>query len=365
MENRGFILIADITGYTVYLSQSELEHAQGTLTQLLELLIEHTRPPLRISGLEGDAVLSYALDTAFFSAQTFIESIESTYIAFRRAIGLMVLNNTCQCNACANVSSLDVKFLVHHGSFVIQRVGNIAQLLGADINLIHRLLKNSVTATTGIRAYLLCTDETIAALGIDPASEAMVHHQETLTDLGGVSLWVKDMDPVYQARRDEGNVTYAEKEAVTTLEVEIEMPRELVWDYLNQSEFRNLVIQSDSYEVLARQAGKVGPGSTYQCYHGKMVVPQLVVEWRPFERVLLSQRLPFSGRPVHVLIDFRLTPTEVGTRLTETAARVTGPVAKRFMARLFIRSQRQRSQRGLDDFRDQIQADLAAHRVMG
>lgn len=364
MENRGFLLIADITGYTVYLSQSELAHAQGTLSQLLELLIEHTRPPLQISSLEGDAVLSYALEAGFVSGQTFIESIESTYISFRRAIELMVLNNTCRCNACANVSSLDVKFLVHNGPFVIQRVGNTAQLLGNDINLIHRLLKNSVTADTGIRAYLLCTDAAIRVLGIDPASEAMTRHQETVTDLGDVSVWVKDMHPVYQARRDERQVTYTEKEVLTTLEAEIAMPRELVWDYLNQSEFRNLVIQSDSYEVLDREAGKVGPGSTYQCYHGKMVVPQLVVEWRPFERVLLSQRLPFKGRPVHVLIDFRLTPTEVGTRLTETAARVSGPAGKRLLARLFIRSQRQRSQRGLNDFRDQIQGDLAAHQAI-
>jgi hypothetical protein len=95
-----------------------------------------------------------------------------------------------------------------------------------------------------------------------------------------------------------------------------------------------------------------------------MVVPQLVVEWRPSERVLLSQQLPFGGRPVHVLIDFRLTPTELGTKLTETAARVTGPTAKRLLARLFIHSQRQRSQRGLDNFRDQIQADLAAHQAV-
>ena len=55
MEQRGFILIADITGYTAYLNDSELEHAQGTLTDLLELLIDHTRSPLIISRLEGEA----------------------------------------------------------------------------------------------------------------------------------------------------------------------------------------------------------------------------------------------------------------------------------------------------------------------
>ena len=144
-------------------------------------------------------------------------------------------------------------------------------------------------------------------------------------------------------------------------ESEIDMPRELVWDYLSQSGLRNLLIESDSYEVLDRQAGKVGPGSTYQCYHGKMVVPQLVVEWRPFERVLLSQRLPFKGRPTHVLIDFLFTSTGAGTKLTETATRLTGALLKRALARLFIRNQRGRSQRALDTFRGQIEKDLADH----
>ena len=365
MENRGFVLIADITGYTVYLSQSELEHAQGTLTQLLELLIEHTRPPQVISRLEGDAVFSYALDNGLVSGQTFLEGIENTYVAFRRAIELMVLNNTCECNACANVSSLDLKFFVHHGTFVIQRVGGDDQLLGTDINLVHRLLKNTVKATTGIGAYLLCTEAAASALGVNPAAEGMVHHEESVPDLGRVTLWIKDMHPIYQTRRGQVQVTYSEEEILTTIEAELEMPRELVWDYLNQSEYRNLLIGSDSYEVVERQAGKIGPGSTYQCYHGKMMVPQLVVEWRPFERVLLSQRIPFKGRPTHVLIDFRLTPTETGTLLTETVARLIGPGLQRAMARLMIRRQRKRGQHAIHDFHEAIQRDLAADRSAG
>ena len=60
---RGFLVVADITGYTSYLNQSELEHAKDVLKTLLDLLIEHTKPPLALSGLEGDAVLSYSIDS--------------------------------------------------------------------------------------------------------------------------------------------------------------------------------------------------------------------------------------------------------------------------------------------------------------
>jgi uncharacterized protein YndB with AHSA1/START domain len=361
VEHRGCILIADITGYTSYLSGSELEHAQGTLAELLELLVEHTRLPLVVAQLEGDAVMSYALESGLVSGQTFLESIEDTYVAFRRAIDLMVLNNTCRCNACANVKSLDLKFFIHSGEFVLQRIGGINQLVGSDINLIHRLLKNSVTAETGVRAYVLCTEAAIEDLGVDVATQDMVDHHETAPDFGRITVWIRDMHPVYEARRDDQLVTYNPDEVLITVSTEISMPPELVWDYLNQSDFRNLLTGDDRQEVLDRQAGRIGQGSIYRCYHGKMIIPQLVLEWRPFERVLLRQEMPFPGRPTHVLIDFRLTPSESGTRLSQTVTRPTGTLLKRSLARAMIKMRGNRARQDMREFRDRIQDDLAAH----
>jgi hypothetical protein len=163
----GYILVADISGYTMYLSKSELEHAEATLTALLNLLVEHTPPPLVISQLEGDAVFSYGLRENFFQGQTFIELIEDTYIAFRKAIERMVLNNTCQCNACANISNLDLKFFLHFGTFAIQRIRDHDELVGSDVLLIHRLLKNHVQEKTGLQAYCLYTEAAINQLGLN------------------------------------------------------------------------------------------------------------------------------------------------------------------------------------------------------
>jgi uncharacterized protein YndB with AHSA1/START domain len=361
VEHRGFILIADITGYTAYLSGSELEHAQGTLTDLLELLVEHSRSPLVVAQLEGDAVMSYALQSGFVSGQTFLESVEDTYVAFRRAIELMVLNNSCGCSACVNVKSLDLKFFVHFGAFALQRIGGIDQLVGTDINLIHRLLKNSVTADTGIRAYVLCTEAAIKALGLDTTVQEMVEHQETLADFGRLTVWIGDMHPVYEARRDAELVTYGPDEVLIAASTEISMPPELVWDYLNQSEFRKLLSGDDRLEILDRQSGRIGQGSTYQCYHGKMVIPQLVLEWKPFERVLLRQRMPFPGRPTHVLIDFRLTPTEEGTKFDQTLTRPTGTLLKRSLTKAMIKMRAERTRRDMREFRDRIQDDRSAH----
>ena len=52
----GYLVVADISGYSAYLNASELEHAQDVLKTLLDLLIGHVKPPLVLSNLEGDAL---------------------------------------------------------------------------------------------------------------------------------------------------------------------------------------------------------------------------------------------------------------------------------------------------------------------
>jgi hypothetical protein len=357
VEQRGLILIADITGYTVYLSQSELEHAQDTLRDLLEVLVEHTRPPLAISRLEGDAVFSYALADDVTGGQTFVEMIEATYVAFRRTVDLMVLNNTCRCNACANVSSLDLKFFVHFGEFALQTVGSHEQLVGSDVNLAHRLLKNTVASTTGIRAYVLCTDSADQALGIGGAAAGMLAHQEWVQDFGEVSVWIKDMHPVYSAAQEGEFAAYDDDEILLAVEARIDLSPATVWDYLNHSELRNVLFASDRFTVVDRDGGRVTRGSTYQCYHGDKPVAQLVLDWRPFERLLIQQTIPLPGAPAYVLMDIRLAADGGGTVIRQTVARATGPFLKRAVVRVMMRMMRSGSQRDLDNFGRAIEDD--------
>ena len=83
--------------------------------------------------------------------------MEGTYIAFRQALERMVLNTTCTCNACKNIPSLDLKFFIHHGTYMTQLLGAQTELVGSDVNLVHRLTKNSITEKTGVKAYAVYT----------------------------------------------------------------------------------------------------------------------------------------------------------------------------------------------------------------
>lgn len=361
-SQEGYLLIADITGYTMYLSQSELDHAQEILTNLLKLLVDHTRPPLVISRLAGDAVISYGLRGNFFQGQTFIEMIEDTYVAFRKAIELMALNNTCLCNACANVSSLDLKFFVHYGNFGIQRIGDHDELLGNDVNLIHRLLKNQVTEVIGYKAYTLYTGAAIRQLGIDDIGESFVSHSERYEHLGEVQVWVQDMADVWKLKREAFSTKSPPEEVILQVETHIEMPVELVWDYLIQPEFLNTLLSSDRQEITNKQGGRIAPGSVFQCYHGDKFLPLTILEWQPFERIIMQSLVPIPIRETYAIMEYRLVPTESGTQLIQIFSKPSGPLFGRILVKLVLPMTEKQGQKDIEAFKQHIESDLTSKR---
>ena len=324
--SQGVLLIADITGYTVFLQESELEHAHGVLSDLLSVLVEGTRPPLAVSNLQGDAVFSYGIDTGAVSGQTFVEMIESIYVAFRRAIEQMTLNSTCDCNACANVGALDLKFIIHHGEFLIQSIGDNRELVGSEVVVAHRLAKNTVTATTGIRAYAVYTDSAVDALDLTHLADEWTQHREVY-DSGEVECWVADMTPVWEAARHRSVIEIPESEYRGKASVEIALPVEQVWDRLGDPEYRKILLGSD--RQVREGKGRLGQGDVYQCYHGDAVVPSVILEWLPFTRILTKDLIHVPGSTVHLLVDYTLAPTESGTVLTMACARPEGSALAR------------------------------------
>ena len=79
---QGYLVLADISGYTSYLAGTELDHSQAILTELLELVIERFETHLTIAKLEGDAVFAYAPAERIQRGETLLELIELTYVAF-------------------------------------------------------------------------------------------------------------------------------------------------------------------------------------------------------------------------------------------------------------------------------------------
>ncbi len=355
----GHLLIADISGYTQYLTSSELEHAQEVLSSLMELLIDRTLPPLRVAGLQGDAVFSYGLGGGALGGQALVEMIEETYVAFRRAIEQMVLNTTCQCNACANISALDLKFLVHYGTFSISPLRGSDELVGSAVIEIHRLLKNHITDATGIRAYTAYTAAAVEALGMDGFTTNLTRHTETYPDLDALALWIQDMHPVWERDREGTRFRVSPGDVLVQVEDELPVPLGVVWDLLLQPTYRSILFGLDRQEPGQRQEGRIAEGSVFTCYHGRSPeTTQTVLALQPLKRMVTEDTTPIPG--ARIFDQISLEPRGDSTVVTITCSRARGPWLSRIVNDLVGRRLLgPRLSRGLAALREAIEREVA------
>ncbi len=312
MVQQGYLVITDITGYSSYIKDSELEHARDSLAALLRLLIEQTRSPFAIAKLEGDAVFSYAPDGAFLQGQSMLEMMEGTYVAFRRALELMIFNTSCPCNACRNLPNLDLKIFVHFGKFDVQEMGPYKELIGNDVNLLHRLLKNKISETLRLRAYAAYTQAVIDHLQLSAFCKEMLKHSEAFADVGEVQLYVQDMHGVWEKKREGTRIEVKSEEALNVFTHDYPIPPAQLWEYITLPETRALFMGVEKQEV-EKETVRNGEETVYLCYHGQGTALHTIVDWRPFEQYTTNESL--IGK-IAMYATYKLEPIESGTRFS-------------------------------------------------
>jgi hypothetical protein len=334
-----------------------LEHAQDSLHNLLQVLIANTKPPLVISRLEGDAIISYAPKGSFLQGQTIIESLESTYVAFRLAQQRMRLNTTCTCMACKNIPNLDLKFFVHYGEFMIQDLGPYKELIGNDVNLIHRMLKNDVTDSSGIKAYILYTKNAVDALDIPNLAESLHAHIEPDEYIDQIHLYVQDLQPVWDRERDRQHVIVPPAEALFTIEEDFPVNPALLWDYLTKPEYRAILNKADGMEVENLSDGRTGSGSVYICAHGDAKLRHAIVDWQPFEHYTYESEGAVPGTRNYVTV--YLHPLEKGTRVIGVCGKSFGDESACTDNDTFLlENVSQEAQNGCKLLNDRVRGDL-------
>lgn len=99
---RGHLVLADISGYTAFVADTELEHSREILNELLETIVRCLSEHLAIGQIEGDAI--FALGERIPSDPR--AWLEECFFRFHRHLTTIKRVTTCPCRACANVGSL-------------------------------------------------------------------------------------------------------------------------------------------------------------------------------------------------------------------------------------------------------------------
>jgi len=306
-------LIADISGYTGYLADVELDHAQDILADLIGAVVTALRPNFRLAKLEGDAAFTFAT-VERIDGSMLLDTIERCYFGFRRRRRDVRQATSCECNACSRIPDLDLKFVVHHGDAILQKVAGRQELLGSDVIVAHRLLKNEVVEKLGISAYALMSQACIDASDIEPAKLGMRGHTETYDRIGDVPAWAHDLERRWQEEEARARVFVTPEESILTVSVPTKVPPQVAWEFLTKPGQR-MTWQPWVTQVTIKGAagGRRGLGSANHCMHGKDAVIEEILDWRPYDYVTDLTILDTPAGPVRLPHTIEFEPVTTGT----------------------------------------------------
>lgn len=369
MAEQGYLVIADITGYTKFLSQTELDHANEILESLLNTIVDHLHSPLTLAKIEGDAVFAYTTEENYIQGQTLLESLEHVYYSFAHALESSNRNTTCTCKACSHMKGLDLKIVAHHGEFGLQKIGPQIELVGNDVNLVHRLLKNNIQNETGIGAYIYFTESAAEKMHIIQYSQTMVEHSESYDHLGEVGGFVYDLVPAWQRERERRRVYVTKEQADLTVEGDLPVPSAVAWEYFNDPDSKTRYMHADNIKMS--DSNRIAIGTTYHCAHGDIIIDQQIVDWQPFDYVTMNIYLPLPKMvtaPVRCTI--RLTPS--GENQTHVNILFTTPNADKKISQTISdlawktnerKAMKKRFETGLDIINEMISEDRESGRL--
>ena len=154
MESNALIFIPDISGYTKFITETETKHSKHIITELLEVIIKADKLKMHVSEIEGDAVLFYRKGDPPKLGEL-ISQAKEMFLDFHTHLKIIQRDNVCQCGACRSAVNLTLKFVSHFGTLEEVTIQNFSKIMGSDVILAHRLLKNHIDDDE----YLLITED--------------------------------------------------------------------------------------------------------------------------------------------------------------------------------------------------------------
>lgn len=313
MANKGYFILTDISGYTEFLTRSELDHAQDALQNLFDVQLSQIQYPFVISGFRGDAIFMYVPESHICKPQTILEALENLFFVFADTRRQMIFNTTCTCRACQNIARLDLKMVIHYGEYAIQKLGDREELLGADVIVPHRMLKNDVIEKTGIESYALFSEAAAQASQLSQLAYPLVPHSETYAHIGEINMHVLDLRKVWEREQEKRRFVVGPEEAWLTFEWEApHTPVCALWDYITTPRLEQRWAGYNVVERTDSLGGRFQPETTYHCAHGDLHIFNRILDWKPFEYLTIDQQANIGAR----LLQTRwLYATESGSKL--------------------------------------------------
>lgn len=229
----------DITGFTKFVGEMEIEHSTHIIRELLEIIINENRLKMELMEIEGDAVFFYRLNS-IPRVSEIVDQARHTFEKFHRHLLKYESRRICQCGACRTVNNLTLKFVIHAGYVSSYSINKHFKFIGKDVILLHRLLKNSVTE----KEYLLFTEPFFETLNQFVSKSPALVFEDKMDEFDGDTVryryspirhWLNEITiPADNSLENDTDLA-----PVVTVRQEIMAPADIIFSYMADLSKRN------------------------------------------------------------------------------------------------------------------------------
>ena len=353
-QQHGLLLIPDISGFTQFVNEVEISHSEHIITELLGLLIDANSLNLTLCEIEGDALFFYRGGELPPFAD-FSQQVNRWYTQFHQHLRLLARDSVCKCGACQNIGNLGLKVVAHVGDFAVYNLREKIKVIGKDVILVHRLLKNSLE----ISEYLLLSQEALNQM--DPENSDGMHlkpAQEEYEVLGKVPVAHADLSPLLKDLP-----ALPERDAIP--ELDSEFRGEIVID-APLARVVEAILDLENYpkwfeglpRVNLNREEPIRPGHHHICeFPGQplSITVKQIVEARD-EFTLVSEIVPPPILKRMVVVDLA-KQLEQGTRFIQSYRYNRKPVVGRIFDMKFAPAMRKAAQKSLENLKVLLESE--------
>jgi hypothetical protein len=250
---KALYFMPDISGFSQFVNDTEIEHSVHIIAELLELLLDNNTLNLQLIEIEGDALFMFS--TKIPSYEELLQQTKTMLEEFHKHTKDYDTKRICNCGSCQTTIDLDLKFLVHYGELTMMKVKNVIKPYGREVIQIHRLLKNHVP----VQEYILFT-ENMHTLYQDNMRESWTKKIE-IYDLKKINYYYKGLDnikvEVESQREEEKNKDITIPDAIINKTFNANIQK--IHRYLSELKYRHIwdkeVIKVDFDENEVNRVG--------------------------------------------------------------------------------------------------------------
>ncbi len=156
-DGPALICIPDITGFTRFMAENDIEFSRKIIPALLRNIVDSNKLKLTVGEIEGDAVVFYRFGT-LPSLKDLVDQCKFFYLNFNKELKLLMDNFADDFHKNTSSDRLSLKVIVHAAEMTSTIIGGIPKLIGRDVVIVHKLLKNSINESE----YILLTEKLLA-----------------------------------------------------------------------------------------------------------------------------------------------------------------------------------------------------------